>query len=111
MEGSTQRRQYTEAANLASPITSLPGISWKLFIRDLKKDTVDQVWLNVNEVGTVTNEEHMKCPRSSEPKSAREKRFASPSWEALRVSGNHVYVLDLNYAAVFPDKIPAELSA
>ena len=27
------------------------------------------------------------------------------------MSGNPVYVLNRNYAAVFPDKIPAELSA
>ena len=49
----------------------------KAFIRDLKGGTVDQVCL-------IANEEHMTRPRSAEPKSAREERFASQSWEALR---------------------------
>ncbi|KAG3252449.1 hypothetical protein PI124_g2990 [Phytophthora idaei] len=48
-------------------------------------------------------------PKSAEPKSAREERFAAQSWEALRESGNPVYETAREYADVFPDKIPAEL--
>ncbi|CAI5727328.1 unnamed protein product [Peronospora farinosa] len=67
--------------------------------------------LITNKVVTVANEEHMARPRSAEPKSAREERFASQSWEALRESGNPVYDIAREYADVFPDKIPAELPA
>ncbi|CAH0488356.1 unnamed protein product [Peronospora farinosa] len=94
VEGSPQRRQYIEVESPprdASSITSLPGLSWKHFLRDLKGGTVEQVCLITNEVVTVANEEHMARPRSAEPKSAREERFASQSWEALRESGNPVY--------------------
>ena len=86
-------------------------LSWKHFLRDLKGNTVKQVCLITNEVVTVANEEHMARPRSAEPKSAREERFASQSWEALRESGNPVYDIAREYADVFPDKIPAELPA
>ena len=53
----------------------------------------------------------MTRPLLAEPKSAREERFASQSWEALRESGNPVYDSAREYADVFPDKIPAELPA
>ena len=72
---------------------------------------MEQVCLITNEVVTVANEEHMARLRSAEPKSAREERFASQSWEALRESGNPVYDIAREYADVFPDKIPAELPA
>ena len=114
VDGNPQRRQYIEVASPprdASSITSLPGLSWKHFLRDLKGGTVDQVCLITNEEGTSTNEEHMTRPRRAEPKSAREERFASQSWEALRESGNPVYDIAREYADVFPDKIPAELPA
>ena len=42
------------------------------FLRDLKKGTVDQVCLITNKKVAVMNEEHMKRPQSTEPKSARE---------------------------------------
>ena len=83
MEGSPQRRQYIEVESPprnASSITSLPGLSWKHFLRDLKGGTVEQVCLITNEVVTVANEEHMARPRTSEPKSAREERFVFQSW-------------------------------
>ena len=72
---------------------------------------MEQVCLITNDVVTVANEEHMARPQSAEPKSAREERFASQSWEALRESGNPVYDIAREYADVFPDKIPAELPA
>ena len=114
VDGSPQRRQYIEVASPprdASSITSLPGLSWKHFLRDLKGGTVEQVCLVTNEVTHEPNEELMTRPRSAEKKSAREERFASQSWEALRESGNPVYDIAREYADVFPDKIPAELPA
>ena len=61
------------------------------------------------QVCLIADEEHITRPRSAEPKSAREERFALQSWENLRESGNPVYDLAREYADVFPDKIPAEL--
>ena len=72
---------------------------------------MEQVCLITNEVATDTNEEHMTRPWRAEPKSAREERFTSQSWEALRDSGNPVYDITREYADVFPDKISAELPA
>uniref|UniRef100_A0AAV1VM28 Reverse transcriptase domain-containing protein n=1 Tax=Peronospora matthiolae TaxID=2874970 RepID=A0AAV1VM28_9STRA len=95
----------------ASSITSLPGLSWKHFLRDLKGGTVEQVCLVTNEVNYEPNEERKTRPRSAEQRSAREERLASQSWEALRESGNLVYDIAREYADVFPDKIPAELPA
>ena len=51
------------------------------------------------------------APRSAEPKSAREERFASQSWKARQESGSLVYNLVIEYADVFLDKIPDELPA
>uniref|UniRef100_A0AAV1T012 Uncharacterized protein n=1 Tax=Peronospora matthiolae TaxID=2874970 RepID=A0AAV1T012_9STRA len=82
VDGSPQRRQYIEVASPprdASPITSLPGLSWKHFSRDLKGGTVEQVCLVFNEVTHGPNEERMTRPQSAEQKSAREERFASQS--------------------------------
>ncbi|GMF24418.1 unnamed protein product [Phytophthora fragariaefolia] len=50
-------------------------------------------------------------PKSAEPKSAREERFATQSWEALKASGNPVYETAREFTDVFPDKIPAVLPA
>ncbi|CAI5721540.1 unnamed protein product [Peronospora effusa] len=50
-------------------------------------------------------------PKSAEPKSAREERFAAQSWDALHASGNPVYNIAREYADIFPEKIPAELPA
>ncbi|KAE8971517.1 hypothetical protein PR001_g26863, partial [Phytophthora rubi] len=50
-------------------------------------------------------------PKSAEPKSAREERFAGQSWESLKASGNPIYETAREFADVFPDKIPAELPA
>ena len=72
---------------------------------------MDQVFLITNEAVVVTNEEHMTCPQSAEPKSSREEQFASQSWEALREYGNPVCDLVCEYVDVFPDKILSELPA
>ncbi|KAE8972880.1 hypothetical protein PR001_g26469, partial [Phytophthora rubi] len=42
---------------------------------------------------------------------AREERFATQSWESLKASGNPIYETAREFAAVLPDKIPAELPA
>ena len=65
VEGSPQSRQYIEVTNPprdASSITSLSGLSWKHFLRELKEFTVDQICLVTNQTVTVTNEKHMTRP-------------------------------------------------
>ena len=95
----------------ASSITGLQGLSWKHFLGDLKGVAIEMVFLINNEVVTEANEEHTTRPRRVEPKSAREERSESQSWNTLRDSGNPVYAIAREYADVFPDKIPAELPA
>uniref|UniRef100_A0AAV1UQK0 Uncharacterized protein n=1 Tax=Peronospora matthiolae TaxID=2874970 RepID=A0AAV1UQK0_9STRA len=108
VEGGPQRRQHIIVASPRrdeSSITSLPGLSWKHFLRDLKGGMVEQVCLVTNEVTNDTIEERMTHPRSAEQKSAREERFAPQSWEALRESGNPVYDIAQECADAFPEKI------
>lgn len=62
---------------------------------------MEQVCLITNEVVTETKEEHMTRPCRPKPKSAREERFTSQSWEALRESGNPVYDISREYVDVF----------
>ena len=118
VEGAPQRRRVLEVASPprdASAITSLPGLSWKHFLRELKVGSIDQVFLITDEttdcVSAVSDTELPSRPQSAEPKSAREESFATQSWDALRESGNPVYDIAREYADVFPDKIPAELPA
>ena len=62
VDGSLQRRQYIAVASPprdASSITSLPGLSWKHFLRDLKGGMVEQVCLVTNEVTYEANEERL----------------------------------------------------
>uniref|UniRef100_A0AAV1TRP9 Uncharacterized protein n=1 Tax=Peronospora matthiolae TaxID=2874970 RepID=A0AAV1TRP9_9STRA len=69
MDESPQRRQNVEVASPlrdASSITSLPGLFWKHFLRDLKGGTVEQVYPVTNEVTYEPNEERMTRPRSAE---------------------------------------------
>ncbi|GMF44870.1 unnamed protein product [Phytophthora fragariaefolia] len=101
----------------AKSITSLPGRSWKNFQRDLKAGDIEQVCLitDAESVPRVINSIELSDatsrPKSAEPKSALEKRFAAQSWEALKASGNPVYETAREFADVFPDKIPAVLPA
>ena len=53
----------------------------------------------------------MTHPRSAEPKSAREERFASQSWEALRESANPENDVARECSDVFLDNMPSELPA
>ncbi|GMF54727.1 unnamed protein product [Phytophthora fragariaefolia] len=97
----------------AKPITSLPGLSWKNFLRDLKAGDIEQVCLitDTESVPRVINSIELSDassrPKSAEPKSAREAHFAAQSWEALKASGNPVYETAREFTDVFPDKIPA----
>ncbi|CAI5721580.1 unnamed protein product [Peronospora destructor] len=118
VDGAPQRRRVLEVASPprdASSITRLPGLSWKHFLRDLKDGGIEEVCLIIDEAidstFAVSDGELPTRPPSAEPKSAREERFASQSWDALRDSGNPVYDIAREYADVFPDKIPAELPA
>jgi hypothetical protein len=102
-------------------------MSWKRFLKDLKRGEIEQVCVLTAEVPSVdappdatvnavassvsdTPGKHER-PEGAEPKSARAERFASQSWEALQASGNPVYALAREYEDVFPDKIPATLPA
>ncbi|GMF63407.1 unnamed protein product [Phytophthora fragariaefolia] len=114
---------HTRVIEVASPsrdaksITSLPGLSWKNFLRDLKVGDTEQVCLITDAesaprvINSIELSDASSRPKSAEPKSAREKRFAAQSWEALKASGNPVYKTTREFADVFPDKIPAVLPA
>ncbi|KAG3110064.1 hypothetical protein PI124_g8087 [Phytophthora idaei] len=119
VEGASGRRCTIELASPprdARSITRLPGLSWKNFLRSLEDGELEQICLVTDadsaspEVNAVSADRSSR-PKSAEPKSAREERFAAQSCEALRESGNPVYETAREYADVFPDKIPAELPA
>ncbi|KAE8908849.1 hypothetical protein PF005_g17403 [Phytophthora fragariae] len=113
----------TRVIEVASPprdakaITSLPGLSWKNSLRGLKAGDIEQVCSITDgdsvshSINSVDSADTSSCPRSAEPKSAREERFAAQSWESLKASGNLIYETAREFADVFPDKIPAELPA
>ncbi|KAE8981299.1 hypothetical protein PF011_g22078 [Phytophthora fragariae] len=87
VDGAPNRTRVIEVASPprdAKSITSLPGLSWKNFLRDLKAGYIDQVCL-------ITD--------------------GDSSWESLKASGNPIYETAREFADVFPDKIPAELPA
>ncbi|KAE9263111.1 hypothetical protein PR003_g33276, partial [Phytophthora rubi] len=120
VDGAPNRTRVIEVASPprdAKSITSLPGFSWKKFLRDLKAGDIEQVCLitdgdsvshTINSVGA---DDRSSRPKSAEPKSVREKPFAAQSWESLKASGNPIYETAREFADVFPDKIPAELPA
>ncbi|ETO99837.1 hypothetical protein F441_22739, partial [Phytophthora nicotianae CJ01A1] len=118
VEGAPHRQRDIRVANPSSDVlslTRLPGLCWKHFLRDLKAGEIEQVCL-ITERDEVVNtatavDTGSSRPKHAEPKSAREERFASQSWEALKTSGNSVYDTIREFADVFPDKIPAELPA
>ncbi|KAE9274054.1 hypothetical protein PF008_g29692 [Phytophthora fragariae] len=120
VDGAPNRTRVIEVASQprdAKSITSLPGLSWKNFLRDLKAGDIEQVCLitdgdSVSRViNSVDTADTSSRPKSAEPKSAREERFAAQSWESLKASGNPIYEMAREFADVFPDKIPAELPA
>ena len=113
VEASPHRCRYIEVASppcTAADITSLPDLTWKDSLQDLKAGDIEQVC--IVSATEVASEEVLEArPKSAEPKSAREERFAAHSWDALRASGNPVYDIAREYADIFPEKIPAELPA
>ncbi|KAE9015331.1 hypothetical protein PR002_g13954 [Phytophthora rubi] len=120
VDGAPNRTRVIEVASPprdAKSITSLPGLSWKNFLRDLKAGDIEQVCLitdgdSVSHViDSVDSADTSSRPKSAEPKSAREERFAEQSWESLKASGSPIYETAREFADVFPDKIPAELPA
>ncbi|KAF4032791.1 Calponin homology domain-containing proteinromo [Phytophthora infestans] len=120
VDGTSGRRRTLELANPpgeAGSITRLPGIFWKNFLRGLKHGEIEQVCLITDadsallKVNAVRDDDAPSRPKSAALKSAREKRFAAQSWEALRKLGNPVYESAREYEDVFPDNITAELPA
>ncbi|KAE9030338.1 hypothetical protein PR003_g12972 [Phytophthora rubi] len=118
--GAPNRTRVIEVASPprdAKSITSLPGLSWKNFVRDLKAGDIDQVCLITDgdsvshAINSIDSADTSSRPKSAEPKSAREERFAAQSWESLSASGNPIYETARGFADVFPDKLPAELPA
>ncbi|KAE9266793.1 hypothetical protein PR003_g31996, partial [Phytophthora rubi] len=100
VDGAPNRTRLIEVASPprdAKSITSLPGLSWKNFLRDLKAGDIEQVCLitDGDSVSHVINSDDSadtsSRPNSAEPKSAREERFAAQSWESLKASGNPIY--------------------
>ncbi|KAE9007612.1 hypothetical protein PR002_g16142 [Phytophthora rubi] len=120
VNGAPNRTRVIEVASPprdAKSITSLPGLSWKNFPRDLKAGDIEQVCLITDgdsvshAINSVDSADTSSRPKSAEPKSAREERFAAQSWESLKASGNPINETAREFADVFPDKIPAELPA
>ncbi|CAI5716271.1 unnamed protein product [Peronospora farinosa] len=113
VEGSPHRGRYIEVESppcTAADITSLPDLKWKDFLHDLKAGDIEQVCI-VSATEAASEEVLEAHPKSAEPKSAREERFAAQSWDAIRASGNPVYDIVREYADIFLEKIPAELPA
>ncbi|KAG2795774.1 hypothetical protein PC129_g4727 [Phytophthora cactorum] len=103
----------------AEEITKLPGLSWKLFLRDVKHGEIGQVCMLVA-AGTasiaavhVDSEDPASDartrPKEAEPKSAREARYAAQLLPALEASGNPVAPLVREFIDILPDKVPAAL--
>ncbi|KAE9327040.1 hypothetical protein PR003_g16100 [Phytophthora rubi] len=120
VDGAPNRTRVIEVASPprdAKSITSLPGLSWKNFIRDLKARDIEQVCLITDgdsvshAINSIDSTDTSPRPNSAEPKPAREERFAAQSWESLKASGNRIYETARGFADVFPDKIPVELPA
>ncbi|CAI5710852.1 unnamed protein product [Peronospora destructor] len=84
-------------------------------MRDLKDGGIEQVCLITDEtmdsISAVSGGKLPSRPPSAKPKSAREERFTTQSWDALRESSNPFYDITREYSDVFPDKVPAGLLA
>ncbi|KAG6578261.1 reverse transcriptase [Phytophthora cinnamomi] len=103
----------------AAEITRLPGLSWKHFLRDLKKGQIEQVCMVVAEdtesiavvdASASDPASHARMrPKGVEPKCARQARYAAQSLPALKAAGNPVAPLVREFMEIFPDKVPATL--
>ncbi|ETN09616.1 hypothetical protein PPTG_11944 [Phytophthora nicotianae INRA-310] len=105
----------------ASEITTLPGLSWKHFLHNLKHGEIEQVCMIVADntatiaavgadvdVGDPASDARER-PKGTEPKSAHEARYLAKSLPALEAAGNPVAPLVREFIDIFPDKVPAEL--
>ncbi|OWZ19522.1 polyprotein [Phytophthora megakarya] len=102
-----------------SEITRLSGLSWKHFVRDLKKGEIEQVCLlvaddaaSITAVGIDASGNTFDArtrPKGAEPKTFREARYAAQSLPALEAAGTPVASLVREFIVIFPDKVPAAL--
>ncbi|KAG2872189.1 hypothetical protein PC114_g26516 [Phytophthora cactorum] len=103
----------------AASITQLPGLSWKHFLRDLKRGEIEQVCMIVpvadDTVAAVEVDARALAsdswtrPKHAEPKTTREARYAAQSLPALEASGNPVAPLVREFIEIFPEKVPTVL--
>ncbi|GMF39318.1 unnamed protein product [Phytophthora fragariaefolia] len=103
----------------AAEITRLPGLSWKHFLRDLRRGEIEQVCMIVAEdaasiAAVETHASGSKSdartrPKGAEPKTTRASRYAAQSLPALEAAGNPVAPLVREFSDTFPDKVPAAL--
>ncbi|KAE8908795.1 hypothetical protein PF005_g8204 [Phytophthora fragariae] len=103
----------------AAEITRLPGLSWKHFLRDLKRGEIEQVCMIVakDAASIAAVETHASDstsdarthPKGAEPKNARAARYAAQSLPALEAAGKPVAPLVREFSDIFPDKVPAAL--
>ncbi|GMG15296.1 unnamed protein product [Phytophthora fragariaefolia] len=103
----------------AAEITRLPSLSWKHFLRDLRRGEIEQVCMIVAEdaASIAAVETHASDstsdartrPKGAEPKTARAARCAAQSLPALEAAGNPVAPLVREFSDIFPDKVPAAL--
>ncbi|KAE9001909.1 hypothetical protein PF005_g14503 [Phytophthora fragariae] len=94
VDGAPNRNRVIEGTSPprdAKSITSLLGLSWKKFLRDLKAGDIEQVCL----ITDVSARRALCCAVLG----------------ALKASGNPIYKTAREFADAFPDKIPAELPA
>ncbi|KAG3074908.1 hypothetical protein PI124_g13915 [Phytophthora idaei] len=103
----------------AFSITQLPGLSWKHFLRDLKRGEIEQVCIIVPEFADSLVAVEVDAaaaaldtsarPKQAEPKPACEARYAAQSLPSLKASGNPVAPLVREFIEIFPEMVPAVL--
>ncbi|POM64741.1 LOW QUALITY PROTEIN: Polyprotein [Phytophthora palmivora] len=110
-DGAPSKTRVIEVASPprdAKSITHLSGLSWKKFLRDLKAGDIDQVCLITDadsvplEIYSVELDDASSRPKSAEPKSAREERFATQSWETLEESIDHQALRIMHHLDMWP---------
>ncbi|KAG2897925.1 hypothetical protein PC115_g16988 [Phytophthora cactorum] len=100
----------------AASITQLPSLSWKHFLRDLKRGKIGQVCMIVPvaddtvaavevDAGALASDSRTR-PKLAEPKTAREARYAAQSLPAFEASGNPIAPPVREF---IPEKVPAVL--
>ncbi|KAE9025005.1 hypothetical protein PR003_g13144 [Phytophthora rubi] len=97
VDGALNRTSVIEAASPprdAKATTSLPGLSWKNFLRDLKAGDIEQVCL-------ITDGDSVSHAINSVDSADTSSRVGQPP----------IYEKAREFADVYPDKIPAELPA